>query len=113
MVRSAGAVSRMAPKLSSVPASGGAGVRVYSATKTLSFRVDEMRRDDLDLHLLPLHGADGAHDLAHALMPALDEAQPDGMAQVGRVGHRGHPALVVVHVGRLALGDEMRPGDKF
>src|SRR6056297_1830695 len=109
MARSAGAVSAVSPIRLSSPASGGVAVRVKSGTQTLSFRVDEVGRAYLDLDLRAVHRADGADDLALAGVTRLDEAETDGMAEARRIRDRGHPALVVVHVRRLAAIDEMRP----
>src|SRR6056297_699708 len=104
-----GARNRMPPTVLSYPASGGADIKLNSGTQTLSFRVDEMGRDHLDLHFLAMHGADGADDLALAGIAALDEPKPDGMAKAGGIGHRGHPPLIVVHAGLGIAVDEMRP----
>src|SRR6056297_2006527 len=108
-----GARNRMPPTVSSYPASGGADIKLNSGTQALSFRVDEMGRNDLDLHFLAMHGADGTDDLALAGIAAFDKAKADGMPKTGRIGDRGHPPLIVVHIGRGIAVDEMHARNQW
>src|SRR6056297_2814217 len=113
MARLSGARSRVSPKLSSWPASGGAEVSVKSATQTLSFGINKMGRDNLDLHIDIVDRADSADDLARAVLPLLEKAKSDRITQIGRIGDGCHPALIIGHVDRVALRDEMRAGNKL
>src|SRR6266566_1604397 len=63
--------------------------------EALSFRIDEMRRDDLRPRELVLQ-REGADDLrADMLQPAIEETERDELPELHRPGHRGDVAAAM------------------
>src|SRR6478752_6547818 len=70
-------------------------------TEAPSFRIDEARPDDHG------EGVAGAHDLSHALRPALEQPKSEPVTERGREGDRGDVTLIVLGTGLGILGQEM------